>query len=110
MEIRTKEIDGKRYVCVDDVEKLFEKEELIDGFDKSKFQNILSEIYNLYGNYQDFMDYTGVDRGYLSRHMNNKLDNPPTPRILRRLANGSKGITTYKELMQVCGYLEGIEE
>lgn len=38
-----------------------------------------------------------------------KLDNPPTPKILKKLANASKGLTTYQKLMQICGYLEDNE-
>lgn len=36
--------------------------------------------------------------------MNMKLNEPPKPKILEKLANASNGLTTYDELMQVCGY------
>ena len=38
--------------------------------------------------------------------MNKKLDNPPTPKILMGIANASNYITTYDELMEVCGYFK----
>ena len=43
-------------------------------------------------------------RSYLSRAINEKLDNPPTPKILSKIAKASNGITTYEELMNICGY------
>lgn len=74
-------------------------------FNKEKFSNILNEIYKKYPNQRDFAEATGVNRGYLSRYINKKLDAPPTPGILQKIANGSKNITTYEELMDICGYI-----
>lgn len=51
-------------------------------------------------------DNAKFDRTYISKYINLKLDNPPTPEILRKIANSSKGLTTYTELMLICGYLE----
>ena len=111
MEIKTEIINGKRYIYVDDLEKLFNIEEIIiNGFDKYKFANILSDIYESYSNQHEFAKLSTINRTYLSKFMNLKLDNPPKPMILRKIAKASKGITTYKKLMQVCGYLDGIEE
>ena len=111
MEIKTEIINGKRYVCIDDLEKLFDiNKTILTGFDKYKFANILSDIYENYSNQYEFARLSTINRTYLSKFMNLKLDNPPKPLILRKIAKASKGITTYKELMQVCGYLDGIEE
>lgn len=112
MEIKTEIINGKRYVCIDDLEKLFVRnnEIIINGFNKTKFANILKEISETYGSISAFSNETISDRTYLSGFINMKLNNPPTPKVLRGIARASKGITTYKELMQVCGYLNGIEE
>lgn len=106
--LKTEILNGKRYVCIDDLEKLFDKEE--GKFLKLEFTNILKRISNNYSSINAFADNAGVDRGYMSRNINSKLDNPPSPKILRKIAKASKGITTYKELMQVCGYLDGIDE
>ena len=38
--------------------------------------------------------------------MNAKLDAPPKPKILEKLANSSNGVITYKELLNICGYTE----
>ncbi len=75
-------------------------------FNKQKFSEIFIKIYNTYANQRDFANSTGVNRAYISQYMNCKLPNPPTPKVLEKIANGSKGLTTYNELMQICGYLK----
>lgn len=73
-------------------------------FDKEKFSKILNDIYKTYPNQRDFAHAMGTSRGYLSQYINMKFDNPPTPKILEKIANASNGLTNYNELMQVCGY------
>lgn len=75
-------------------------------FNKETFSEILTKIYKTYSNQRDFADATEVNRAYLSQYMNKKLDNPPTPKILEKIANASKGVTSYEELMLVCGYFD----
>lgn len=75
-------------------------------FDKKTFSEILTKIYNTYSNQREFADATDVNRAYLSQYINQKLDNPPTPKILAKIANASKGITTYEELMLICGHIK----
>lgn len=75
-------------------------------FDKNKFAYIIKQIYEKYSNQRDFAKKLGVNRTYLSRYMNKKLENPPTPKILIKIANGSDGVTSYQELMQICGYIK----
>lgn len=75
-------------------------------FNKEKFSKILNNIYKTYPNQRDFAHAMGTSRGYLSQYINMKFDNPPTPKILEKIATASKGITTYKELMYICGYIE----
>lgn len=111
MEIKTEVINGKRYVCIDDLEELFIKKDdiIIDGFNVTELSNILKKVSENYGTITEFSENTTSDRTYLSRYINMKLNSPPSPKILRKIAKASKGITTYKELMQVCGYLDGID-
>lgn len=75
-------------------------------FDKNKFANIIRKIKDTYYNQEDFSKKSGIGRTYLSQYMNMKIDNPPKPRILEKLANASNGITTYKELMLICNYVD----
>lgn len=75
-------------------------------FDKNKFANILKKINDSYDNQVSFARASGVNRTYLSQYMNVKLDSPPTPKILMGIANASKGITNYYELMEICDYID----
>ena len=74
-------------------------------FDKLKFSQILNNINNTYATMTEFSEKSGVNRTYLSQYINHKLNNPPSPKILEKIANSSNGITTYNELMQICGYI-----
>lgn len=74
-------------------------------FDKQKFSNIIQNILVTYENSTIFAETANVNRTYISKILNMKLDNPPTPKVLKKIADSSKGLTTYEELMQVCGYL-----
>lgn len=79
-------------------------------FDKDNFSNILKKINNEYNNMTEFAQKANFDRTYISKYIHKKLDNPPTPKILMGIANASKGMTTYYQLMNMCGYIidEGI--
>lgn len=74
-------------------------------FNQDKFANILKEINETYDTMTDFGKSASFDRTYISKYINKKLSNPPTPKILEKIAKASHGITNYKELMHICGYL-----
>ena len=103
MEIKTEIINGKRYVCIDDLEKLFETKP------EFKLSAIIKDIIDSYGSLRNFSKISGISTGHISYLQNDKREEPK-PEMLRKIADNSKGITTYKELIQVCGYLDGIEE
>lgn len=73
-------------------------------FDNNLFSKILQKISNTYSSISEFAEKSEVNRTYLSKYINMKLENPPTPKILERIANASHGIIDYQELMQICGY------
>lgn len=75
-------------------------------FNKKLFSEILFKIYKSYNNQREFAEATGVNRAYLSQYINQKLDNPPSPKILERISVSSNGKTTYNELMKICGYIK----
>ena len=75
-------------------------------FDKNKFAQIIKNIKETYISQEEFSKKSEIGRTYLSQYMNMKLDEPPKPKILERLANSSNNITTYEELMNICGYTE----
>lgn len=75
-------------------------------FNKIVFSAKLKEIAESYGSITDMANSIEIDRSHLSKFINLKLDSPPKPRILKKIADGSRGITTYNELMDMCGYVK----
>ncbi len=73
-------------------------------FNKENFSSILREINSTYSSMTEFAQKASFDRTYISKYINMKLSNPPTPKILDKIANASNGVATYEELMHVCGY------
>lgn len=73
-------------------------------FNKDFFANILKKINDEYPSMTEFAKQASLDRSYISKYINKKLSNPPTPKILSGISSASKGITTYDELMKICGY------
>ena len=78
-------------------------------FDKIKFANILKKINDTYDNQVSFAKVSDVNRTYLSQYINMKLDNPPSPKVLKGIAYASNGIVSYSELMKICGYIDLID-
>lgn len=74
-------------------------------FDKVKFAQILKQISETYDNQREFSKKSEINRTYISQYINMKIDEPPKPKLLEKLANSSNGITSYQELMNICGYL-----
>lgn len=74
-------------------------------FDKKIFSSILQKINSTYTSMTEFAKRANFDRTYISKYINMKLDNPPTPKILSKIADASNGIIDYTNLMTVCGYI-----
>lgn len=74
-------------------------------FNKEKFSLIIRNIKNIYDSQEEFSKNSNIGRTSLSQYMNCRLNKPPKPDILKKLATASKGITTYDELMEICGYI-----
>ena len=75
-------------------------------FDKKTFSDILQKISSSYNSITDFSNKSNVNRTYLSKYINMKLPNPPTPKILEKIANNSNNIISYAQLMEICGYID----
>lgn len=75
-------------------------------FNKENFSRILREINSTYSSMTEFAQKASFDRTYISKYINMKLSNPPTPKILEKLANSSNGVVSYAELMYLCGYYD----
>ena len=54
-------------------------------FDKKEFSDILKKINSTYNSMTEFAQKASFDRTYISKYINMKLDNPPTPKILQKL-------------------------
>ncbi|MFW6029887.1 MAG: LexA family protein [Halanaerobiales bacterium] len=72
-------------------------------FDKKQFKNLLEKAIDD-KTITQFSKESGVNRTYLSKYLNLKLDTAPNPDILEKIANNSENIT-YEELMTAAGYL-----
>lgn len=74
-------------------------------FDKKEFRLLLEKAL---GNRTktEYAQASGVNRTYISKLLNEKLDNPPTPDIIKRLANVAHNGITYEQLMKAAGYLD----
>ena len=75
-------------------------------FNKNKFAQVLKNINETYSSQRDFAKKSEINRTYLSQYMNMKLDEPPKPKILKKLADNSNQTITYEELMTICGYID----
>ena len=70
-------------------------------FDKETFSNVLKKINSTYSTMTEFAQKADFDRTYISKYINMKLDNPPSPKILEKIANASNNITSYVDLIKV---------
>lgn len=75
-------------------------------FDRKRFAKILQEINNKYESQRDFSKKSSINRTYLSKYMNEKLEDPPKPQTLKKIAESSFHLTSYSELMYICGYVD----
>jgi SOS-response transcriptional repressor LexA len=57
---------------------------------------------------EDYAQESGVSRGYISKCINMRIENPPSPDILKRLAEASGNKVTYEDLMEVAGYIKNV--
>lgn len=73
-------------------------------FDKENFKFLIEKAM---GNRKisQYAEDSGVNRTYLSKYINQRLDNPPTPDILKRLSNSAHNNVTYNQLMMAAGYI-----
>lgn len=72
-------------------------------FDKKEFSKLLKKAI---GNRTttEYADESGVNRTYISKLLNKKLNNPPSPEILKRLAEVAHNGVTYEDFMIAAGY------
>jgi len=74
-------------------------------FDKVHFKNILETALGKRTK-EEYSKDSGVSRGYISKCINMKISNPPSPEILKRLASKAHNNVTYEDLMRAAGYID----
>jgi repressor LexA len=74
-------------------------------FDKVKFRNLLIKARGDRNNLE-YAEDTGLSRTYISKYMNLKLDNPPSPEAIQKLVNKTQNNVTYKDMMIAAGHIE----
>ncbi len=74
-------------------------------FNKNKFADILKKIISQYDSITSFAEKSSLDRTYISKYVNKKLEHPPSPDVLRRISNNASNITNYLNLLYICDYL-----
>lgn len=79
-------------------------------FNKENFSKILLNIQANYNNQEDFAKYSGMGRTSISQYINCKIEIPPKPHLLKKIAQSSKSLTNYNELLWVCGYKQMIDK
>ncbi len=78
-------------------------------FDKLRFKKILEEAL-ADRKITEYAEESGVNRTYLSKYLNLRLDSPPSPEIIKRLAEKAHNNVTYEDLMSVAGFLPNINQ
>lgn len=73
-------------------------------FKKEEFAEILQLMSNSYGSINKMAKKTGVTASYISKLIRLQYNSPPSPEILQKLSDNSISITSYDNLMYICGY------
>lgn len=76
------------------------------NYNKDKFLSILNKLKESFGSQNKMAEALGISSSYITKIYDENTKNPPAPEYLKKIADNSKGITTYEELMEVCGYLD----
>jgi transcriptional regulator with XRE-family HTH domain len=77
-------------------------------FDKEKFKELLIKATGE-RTQEEFAELCGVNRTYISKYLNMRLDNPPSPNILKRIALNAWNDVTYEQLMDAAGHIDKSE-
>lgn len=75
------------------------------NYNKEKFLNILNKLKESFGSQNKMAEALGISSSYITKIYDKNTKKPPAPEYLKRIADNSKGITTYRELMIICGYI-----
>lgn len=74
------------------------------NFQKEEFAEILQIMSSNYGSINKMAKKTGVTASYISKLIRLQYNSPPSPEILQKLSDNSISLTSYDNLMYICGY------
>lgn len=73
-------------------------------FDKKKFKSLIEKAMGT-RKISQFSSDSGVNRTYISKYINERLNSPPAPDVLKRLSDSAQNNVSYEELMSAAGYI-----
>lgn len=73
-------------------------------FDKKRFKELLQKAIGDRNN-SEYEKISGVNRTYISKYLNERLDNPPTPDVIKRMASAAQNNVTYEDFMKAAGHI-----
>ena len=74
-------------------------------FNIDLFSKTLQDILKNFESITELSEKSGVNRTYLSKYINKKLDTPPSPKILEKISDITNN-ASYYDLLIICGYLD----
>ncbi len=77
-------------------------------FDKKLFRKLLIKAMNQRTS-TIYAKQSGINRTYISKLLNEKMDNPPSPEVLKGLASVAQNNVTYIDFMKAAGYIDSNE-
>ena len=77
-------------------------------FDKEKFSEVLLKARGNRTN-EEYARASGVSRSYISAYINSRREDPPSPEILKKLADKAFNEVSYSDFMQASGFLSVFE-
>lgn len=77
-------------------------------FDKKLFRKLLIKAMNQRTS-TIYAKQSGINRTYISKLLNEKMDNPPSPEVLKGLASVAQNNVTYIDFMKAAGYINSNE-
>ena len=76
------------------------------NYNKEKFLLVLDKIKASFESQNKMADALELSSSYITKIYDDNTKNPPAPEYLQKIADNSRGITNYQELMEICGYYE----
>lgn len=80
-----------------------------EKFKREEFKYLLEKAIGS-RSYKEYADECKINRTYISKFVNMKLKNPPSPSVIKNLADHAREGVTYEQLMIAAGYIDDPQE